>query len=81
MNEPQISQEQVDAVEKVLKKKHGGKLPFLFIVFYAALCAGLEMLFPSTSYADHFLRLTFFGWFSWFVASKIAEAVNRWKNE
>ena len=76
-----MSAEQVDALEKALKCKHGNKLPFLFIVLFAAVCAGVEMISPAITYGGHFARLAFFGWFSWIICRMLEAAVNRWKND
>ncbi len=81
MNEPQMSAEQVDTVENALKRKHGNKLPFFFIALFAAVCAGIEMILPATTYGGHFMRLAFFGWFSWTICRMLEAAANRWKNE
>lgn len=81
MNKPQISAEQVNAAENALKRKHGNKFPFLFIVFFAALCAGVEMASPATTYGGHFGRLAFFGWFTWTICRMLEAAATRYKNE
>ena len=81
MNKTPISEEKIDAIENALKRKHGHKLPFLFILFFAALCAGIENFWPATTYGAHFMRLAFFGWFTWTIGNMLREAANRWKNE
>ena len=81
MNKPQMSTEQVDAVEKALKRKYGNKLPLFFIVFLAAVCAWVEMVSPAVTYGGHFMRLAFFGWFSWTICKMLEEAANRWKKQ
>lgn len=81
MNKQQITEEQVDAAEKALKRKHGNKLPFLFIVFFAAICGGLETILPAQTYGAHFVRLAFFGWFIWTICRMLEKAAARWKRE
>ena len=75
------SEEQVIAVENALKRKHGNKLPYLFIVLFAAVCAGVEMVSPATTYGGQFMRLAFFGWFIWIICRMLETAAKQWKNE
>lgn len=79
MNEPKISAEKIDAAEKAFKRKFGSKLPLFFIVFFAALCAGIEMISPATSYEGHFIRLLFFGLFTRFICRILEEIAEGWQ--
>lgn len=79
MNEPKISADKIDALENAFKRKFGSKFPFFFIVFFAALCAGIEMISPATTYEGHFIRLLFFGWFTRFICRMLEEASDGWR--
>lgn len=67
-----MSEEKIDAIEKSLKRK----LPLFFIALFAAACAWVEIASPATTYGGHFVRLAFFGWFSWTICRMLEEVAN-----
>lgn len=81
MDNPQISDERIEAIEKDLKRKHGGKLPYLFIFVFAAACAWIDTYSPTRTYGGHFAGLAFFGWFSWLVCRELEVVAKRWKGD